>query len=137
MAKKETNTVDNLPPLLSGCPMPILDHKEIVLGHGSGGKLTQQLIEKMFRPVFQNELLNPLHDGAVFYLSGGRLAFSTDSYVVNPIFFPGGNIGKLAVNGTVNDLAMCGARPLFLSASFILEEGFSLHDLWRIVCSMQ
>jgi hydrogenase expression/formation protein HypE len=117
--------------------MPILDHKEIVLGHGSGGKLTQQLVERMFLPLFQNQLLASLHDGAVFSLNGVRLAFSTDSYVVNPIFFPGGNIGELAVNGTVNDLAMCGARPLYLSVSFILEEGFPIDDLWRIVCSMQ
>jgi hydrogenase expression/formation protein HypE len=125
-------------PLVSGtCPLPILDHKEIVLGHGSGGKLTQQLVEKMFLPLFQNELLDRRHDGAVFALNGVRLAFSTDSYVVNPIFFPGGNIGELAVNGTVNDLAMCGARPLYLSASFILEEGLPMDDLWRIVCSMQ
>jgi hydrogenase expression/formation protein HypE len=137
MAKKETNIVENLLPLLGACPMPILDHKEIVLGHGSGGKLTQQLVEKMFLPRFQNELLAPLHDGAVFSLNGVRLAFSADSYVVNPIFFPGGNIGELAVNGTVNDLVMCGARPLYLSVSFILEEGFPIDDLWRIVCSMQ
>src|SRR5262245_10792268 len=134
MAKKETNIVENLLPLLVACPMPILDHKEIVLGHGSGGKLTQQLVEKMFLPRFHNELLAPLHDGAVFSLNGVRLAFSADSYVVNPIFFPGGNIGELAVNGTANDLAMCGARPLYLSASFILEEGFPIDDLWRIVC---
>jgi hydrogenase expression/formation protein HypE len=92
--------------------MPISDHKEIVLGHGSGGKLSHQLIERMILPQFKNPLLDPLHDGAVFPINGTKLAFSTDSFVVNPIFFPGGNIGDLAINGTVNDLAMCGARPL-------------------------
>ena len=84
-----------------------------------------------------NELLEPLHDGAIFSLNGARVAFSTDSYVVNPIFFPGGDIGKLAVHGTVNDLAMCGARPLYLSASFILEEGLPMEDFWRVVQSMR
>ncbi|MEW5976974.1 MAG: hydrogenase expression/formation protein HypE [Acidobacteriota bacterium] len=123
--------------LKASCPLPILDHKEIVLGHGSGGKLTQSLVEKFFLPAFQNELLSPLHDGAVLPVGGAKLAFTTDSYVVHPIFFPGGDIGELAVNGTVNDLAMCGARPLYLAASFILEEGFALEDLWRIVCSMK
>ncbi|PWT90800.1 MAG: hydrogenase expression/formation protein HypE, partial [Acidobacteria bacterium] len=86
---------------------------------------------------FKNDLLEPLHDGAIFSLNGVKLAFSTDSYVVNPIFFPGGDIGELAVNGTVNDLSMCGARPLYLSAAFIIEEGFPMQDLWRIVVSMQ
>jgi hydrogenase expression/formation protein HypE len=137
MAEKKLDPLDNRVALMGACPLPILDHKEIVLGHGSGGKLTQQLIQKMFLPLFQNEFLAPLHDGAVFSLDGVRLAFSTDSYVVSPIFFPGGDIGELAVNGTVNDLAVCGARPLYLSASFILEEGFPIEDLWRIVCSMQ
>jgi len=136
MAKRDSDTIESISALMGACPLPILDHKEIVLGHGSGGKLTQQLIEKMFLPLFQNEFLAPLHDGAVFPVNGVRLAFSADSYVVNPIFFPGGNIGELAVNGTVNDLAMCGARPLYLSASFILEEGFPIEDLWRIVRSM-
>jgi hydrogenase expression/formation protein HypE len=130
-------TPSSMTTLLGACPLPILDHSQIVLGHGSGGKLTQELIEKMFLPVFQNEFLAPLHDGAVLSFNGVRLAFSTDSYVVNPIFFPGGNIGELAVNGTVNDLAMCGARPLYLSASFLLEEGFPMEDLWRIACSMR
>ncbi|HUC83736.1 MAG TPA: AIR synthase related protein, partial [Candidatus Acidoferrales bacterium] len=105
------------------CPLPMADHKEIVLAHGSGGKLTHQLIEKFILPQFANELLDPLHDGAVFVLNGSRVAFSTDSFVVHPLFFPGGDIGKLAVHGTVNDLAMCGAKPLYLSAAFILEEG--------------
>src|SRR5262249_14775354 len=112
--------------LFGACPAPILDHKEVVLGHGSGGKLTQQLIEKMVLPAFRNEILDSQHDGAVLSIQGARLAFTTDSYVVHPIFFPGGDIGSLAVNGTVNDLAMCGARPLYLSASLIIEEGLPL-----------
>ena len=87
-------------------------------------------------PQFRNELLEPLHDGAIFSLNGERVAFSTDSFVVSPIFFPGGDIGKLAVHGTVNDLAMCGARPLYLSAGFILEEGPPMEDFWRVVQSM-
>lgn len=119
------------------CPLPITDYKQVLLAHGGGGKLTQQLIQKMFLSQFQNEYLEPLHDGAVFSVNGTRLAFSTDSYVINPIFFPGGTIGELAVNGTVNDLAMCGGRPLYLSAAFIIEEGLSMEDLWRVVVSMQ
>jgi hydrogenase expression/formation protein HypE len=123
--------------LLGACPLPITDHQEIVLAHGSGGKLTHQLIQKMILPQFRNEFLEPLHDGAVFALNGARVAFSTDSFVVNPIFFPGGDIGKLAVHGTVNDLAMCGARPLYLSVGFILEEGLPLRDFWRVLQSMK
>jgi hydrogenase expression/formation protein HypE len=119
------------------CPAPILDHKQIVLGHGSGGRLSQQLIETIVLPAFRNELLDAQHDGAIFSAGGARLAFSTDSYVVHPIFFPGGNIGDLAVNGTVNDLAMCGATPRYLSASFIIEEGLAIDDFWKIVCSMK
>jgi hydrogenase expression/formation protein HypE len=91
----------------------------------------------MILPQFRNELLEPLHDGAVLTIGDQRLAFSTDSYVVSPIFFPGGDIGRLAVHGTVNDLAMCGARPLYLSVSFILEEGLPMEDLWRIVQTMR
>jgi hydrogenase expression/formation protein HypE len=127
----------NLGALLGSCPLPIMDHKEIVLAHGSGGKLTHQLIQRMVLPQFRNEFLEPLHDGAVFTLNGSRLAFSTDSFVVKPIFFPGGDIGNLAVHGTVNDLAMCGARPLYLSAGFILEEGLPMDHLWRVIRSMQ
>jgi hydrogenase expression/formation protein HypE len=123
--------------LLGACPLPITNYKEIVLAHGSGGKLSHQLIDKMVLPQFYNELLEPLHDGAIFSLGGQRVAFSTDSYVVNPIFFPGGDIGKLAVHGTVNDLAMCGARPLYLSVGFILEEGLPMEDFWRVVQSMR
>jgi hydrogenase expression/formation protein HypE len=119
------------------CPLPITDYKQILLAHGGGGTLTQQLVQKMFLPQFQNSYLEPLHDGAVITVGGARFAFSTDSYVVNPIFFPGGDIGALAVNGTVNDLAMCGARPLYLSAGFIIEEGLAMEDLWRVVLSME
>ena len=118
------------------CPVPIFDYKNILLAHGGGGKLSHQLIQKMFVQQFDNALLKPLHDGAVFTVNGTRFAFSTDSYVINPIFFPGGNIGELAVNGTVNDLAMCGAQPLYLSSAFIIEEGFAIEDLWRVVQAM-
>jgi hydrogenase expression/formation protein HypE len=123
--------------LFDSCPLPISDHKEIVLAHGSGGKLTHRLIENFIVPQFRNELLSPLHDGAVFSINGAQLAFSTDSFVVNPLFFPGGDIGKLAVHGTVNDLSMCGAKPLYLSAGFILEEGLSMDEFWRVVQSMK
>src|SRR5438477_10825082 len=121
--------------LTTSCPLPITNYIHIVLAHGSGGKLSHQLIEKMVLPQFRNELLEPLHDGAIFSLNGGRVAFSTDSFVVSPIFFPGGDIGRLAVLGTVNDLAMCGARPLYPSARFILEEGLALEDFWRVMQS--
>jgi len=119
------------------CPAPIFDHKTIVLGHGSGGKLTHELIRNLILPAFRNPILEGQHDGAVLSINGGRIAFSADSYVVNPIFFPGGTIGDLAVNGTVNDLAMCGAQPEYLSASLIIEEGLPIDDLWRILCSMR
>ncbi len=107
----------------------------ILLAHGSGGKLSHDLIAKSFIPVLGNPILNKLDDSAVFEL-GGRLAFTTDSYTVSPIFFPGGDIGKLAVNGTVNDLAMSGAVPLYLSLSFIIEEGFLITELEKIVNSI-
>ena len=113
-----------------------LKEERITLSHGSGGKATQTLIEAVFLEAFSNPLLAPLEDGAVLTANGGRLAFTTDSYVVSPLFFPGGDIGDLAVNGTVNDLAVSGARPLWLSAGFILEEGFPVADLERIVASM-
>ena len=121
----------------ASCPLPISQHQQIVLGHGSGGKLSAQLIEQIFLPAFGNPLLNKLDDQAVFQINGSRLAFTTDAFVVTPLFFPGGDIGRLAVNGTVNDLAMSGARPLYLSAAFILEEGLSTEDLRRVVRSMQ
>jgi hydrogenase expression/formation protein HypE len=123
--------------LSATCPIPISDYPHITLAHGGGGRLTQMLIEQMFVPAFANAALETLHDGAILDVSGARLAFSTDSFVVHPIFFPGGDIGSLAVHGTVNDLAMCGARPLALSSALILEEGLPMSDLWRIVQSMQ
>jgi hydrogenase expression/formation protein HypE len=119
------------------CPVPIFEHKNIVLGHGSGGKLTAELIEKVFLPAFANPILDKLDDQALLHINGSRLAFTTDSFVVTPIFFPGGDIGTLAINGTVNDLAMCGAKPLYLAAAFILEEGLPADDLRRIVDSMR
>ena len=122
---------------MSSCPLPYAGPDAIVLGHGSGGRLTQRLIEQIILPEFRNEWLEPLHDGAILPPVHGRLAFSADGYVVRPLFFPGGDIGKLAVHGTVNDLAMCGARPLYLSASFVLEEGLPLETLARVVRSMR
>jgi hydrogenase expression/formation protein HypE len=118
------------------CPIPIEQYPNVLLAHGGGGKLMHQLIEKLFLPAFENPLLGAMHDGAVFDLFSQKLAFTTDSYVVHPLFFPGGDIGSLAVNGTVNDLAMCGARPLYLSAGFILEEGLPMDTLWRVIQSM-
>lgn len=123
--------------VFGSCPLPIFDHQQIVLGHGSGGKLTADLIDQVFLPAFQNPTLNKLDDQAVVTVGGARLAFTTDSFVVTPIFFPGGDIGRLAVHGTVNDLAMSGARPLYLSAAFILEEGLAVDDLRRVVESMR
>jgi len=119
------------------CPLPINSYASVQLAHGGGGKLSQQLVRDIFLPFLDNEYLRQLHDGAIVPVGGSRIAFSTDSYVISPIFFPGGDIGTLAVNGTVNDLAMCGATPLFLSAGFIVEEGFPMSDLQRIAASMQ
>jgi hydrogenase expression/formation protein HypE len=119
------------------CPVPRVADDRIVLAHGGGGRLTHQLIERIFIPAFSNALLDERHDGAVLSINGSRLAFSTDSFVVRPLIFPGGNIGDLAVNGTVNDLAMCGARPLYLSSGFILEEGLEMDTLRTVVNSMQ
>jgi hydrogenase expression/formation protein HypE len=110
---------------------------KILLGHGSGGTLSHKLVSELFFPFFKNEYLEQEDDSAVFNVANQRLAFSTDSFVVDPIFFPGGDIGKLAVCGTVNDLAVMGAKPCYLSAGFILEEGFAIEDLKRIVQSMQ
>jgi len=119
------------------CPVPRVADDRIVLAHGGGGRLTHQLIEKIFIPAFSNDALEQRHDGAVLPINGSRLAFTTDSFVVRPLIFPGGNIGDLAVNGTVNDLAMCGARPLYLSSGFILEEGLPMETLRTVVASMQ
>jgi len=118
------------------CPIPRSEYPQVTMAHGGGGRLTHALIERMFLAAFRNPALEPLHDGAVLEVPAGRLAISTDSYVVSPLFFPGGDIGSLAVHGTVNDLAMCGAQPLALTAGFVLEEGLPMDDLWRIVRSM-
>ena len=117
--------------------MPFTDADRILLGHGSGGRMTADLIARCFLPAFSNDHLEKLDDHALLELGGVRLAFTTDSYVVTPLFFPGGDIGDLAINGTVNDLATAGARPLYVSAAFILEEGFPLAQLERIVASMR
>lgn len=118
------------------CPVPIRQYSDVLLAHGGGGRLTQHLIEQVFLQSYGNSLLDARHDGAVFELPAGRFAFTTDSYVIQPLFFPGGDIGELAVNGTVNDLAMCGAKPLYLSAGFIIEEGLPIDTLKRIAESM-
>jgi len=120
-----------------GCPLPISEYPHVLLAHGGGGRLTQMLIEHVFLEAFRNPALETLHDGALLETDGGRLAFSTDSFVVDPLSFPGGDIGSLAVHGTVNDLAMCGARPLALSAGFIIEEGLPMERLWQFVTSMR
>src|SRR5271165_2830457 len=125
------------PAPLAACPLPISRVTEVLMGHGSGGKLTAQLIENLILPAFRNPTLELLDDQAVVSLNGSRLAFTTDSYVVTPIFFPGGDIGELAINGTVNDLAMSGARPLYLAAALILEEGLAIQDLQRVLDSMR
>ncbi len=130
MSKKELN-------LNATCPIPITEYDKILLAHGGGGTMSNKLIEKMFSAEFDNEYLSQMHDGAVFQTKKGRMAFSTDSFVVQPIFFPGGNIGELAVYGTVNDIACCGAIPEYLSLGFILEEGLPMEDLWKIVQSIK
>jgi len=118
------------------CPVPRPATDRILLAHGGGGRLTNQLIESVFLPAFSNAALDSRHDGAMLSTNGARLAMTTDTYVVQPLIFPGGTIGDLAVNGTVNDLAMCGARPFALSAGFVLEEGLSMETLRTIVASM-
>ncbi len=123
--------------MFSDCPLPIASTDRILLGHGSGGKLTAELIEKLVVPALSNPALARLDDHAVVEHGAARLAFTTDSYVVSPIFFPGGDIGELAVNGTINDLACGGARPLALSLAFILEEGLPIADLKRVLDSIQ
>ena len=136
---------DKAPAVTSGmfgsCPVPVSQYDRVLLGHGSGGRLSADLVQRLFLPAFHNDILARLEDQAVCDLAphggAGRIAFTTDSFVVKPIFFPGGDIGSLAVNGTINDLAMGGATPLFLSAAFILEEGLPLEDLRRIAASMR
>jgi hydrogenase expression/formation protein HypE len=124
-------------PSTLSCPVPKSAYDRIVMAHGGGGRLGAELLRQVFLPSFDDGVLARLEDQATLPWEGGRLAFTTDSFVVRPLFFPGGDIGKLAVNGTVNDLAVGGARPLFLSAAFILEEGLPLADLGRIVRSMR
>jgi hydrogenase expression/formation protein HypE len=119
------------------CPTPLNDNERVQLAHGGGGRRMHELLEGLLLPSFKNDLLLERHDGATLNIAGARLAFTTDSYVVKPLFFPGGDIGTLAINGTVNDLAMCGARPLYLSSAFILEEGFPMESLRRVVESMR
>ena len=118
------------------CPLPKLDFDIITLGHGSGGLLTTQLLDKMILEVLQNPILDRRDDGAMLELKG-KTAFTTDSFVISPLFFPGGNIGELAVNGTVNDLAMSGAIPQYLSLGFIIEEGLSVEAFWEILHSIR
>jgi hydrogenase expression/formation protein HypE len=124
-----------MPMDLLSCPIPIEQYPHVLLAHGGGGRLMHQLIERMFMSLFQPER-NCQHDAAVVQIPPGQVAFTTDSYVVQPLFFPGGDIGSLAVHGTVNDLAMAGARPLYLSVSFILEEGLPMETLWQVVRSL-
>jgi hydrogenase expression/formation protein HypE len=125
-----------MPDFSTSCPAPLGQYPTVVLAHGGGGRLMHQLLESVFMPAFRNAALESRHDAAVLDLGGVRLAFTTDSYVVRPLFFPGGDIGTLAVNGTVNDLAMAGARPRYVSAGFIIEEGFDVSALRRIAASM-
>jgi len=129
--------IPEVPQLGASCPLPLTAHDHIMLGHGSGGKLSAQLLERVFLPAFTNPILERLDDQAVVEINSSRLAFTTDAFVVTPLFFPGGDIGRLAVNGTVNDLAMSGARPLYLAATFILEEGLPMAELRRVVESMR
>lgn len=119
------------------CPIPISQYPHVLMAHGGGGRLMHQLLETVFAPAFSNPILDARHDSAQFTVRPGKLAMTTDSYVVRPLFFPGGDIGSMAVHGTVNDLAMSGARPLYLSCAFIIEEGLPMETLWRVVCSMR
>ena len=119
------------------CPVPLTHNKQIVMGHGSGGKMSSDLVSRVFLPAFSNQYLNAGDDGAVFDVPAGKMAMSTDSHVVSPLFFPGGDIGHLAVCGTVNDVSVMGAKPLYMTAGFVIEEGFSFDVLQSIVNSMQ
>jgi len=121
----------------AACPLPIPDYPQLLLAHGGGGRLMHELLERLVLPAFSNPLLATRHDSAVFPLGGLRVAFTTDGYVVRPLFFPGGDIGSLAVNGTVNDLAMAGARPRYLSVALVLEEGLPMETLDRLLRSMR
>ncbi len=121
----------------ASCPLPIQQYPHVLMAHGGGGRLMHQLLENVFGKAFSNPILDTRHDSAQFVVPPGKLAMTTDSYVVRPLFFPGGDIGSMAVHGTVNDLAMSGARPLYLSCAFIIEEGLPMETLWRVVCSMR
>ncbi|MCC6823921.1 MAG: hydrogenase expression/formation protein HypE, partial [Verrucomicrobia subdivision 3 bacterium] len=125
------------PEFNASCPLPIQQYPQVLMAHGGGGKLMHQLLENVFGKAFSNPILDTRHDSAQFTVPPGKLAMTTDSYVVRPIFFPGGDIGSMAIHGTVNDLAMSGARPLYLSCAFIIEEGLPMETLWRVVCSMR
>ncbi len=131
-----TTAIVNLPMLDLTCPLPLQEHPTVLLAHGGGGRLMHQLIDQVFLSTFGGSLAVQ-HDAIVLDALAGQIAFTTDSYVVKPLIFPGGTIGDLAVNGTVNDLAMAGSRPLYLSAGFILEEGLPMTTLWQVVQSMQ
>ncbi|MCW5552858.1 MAG: hydrogenase expression/formation protein HypE [Verrucomicrobiae bacterium] len=123
--------------MTTSCPIPIQQYPHVLMAHGGGGRLMHQLLETVFGTAFSNPILDARHDAAQFAVPPGKLALTTDSYVVRPLFFPGGDIGSMAIHGTVNDLAMSGARPLYLSCGFIIEEGLPMETLWRVVCSMR
>ena len=125
------------PDFNASCPLPLQQYPHVLMAHGGGGRLMHQLLEDVFAKAFSNPILDTRHDSAQFTVPPARLAMTTDSYVVRPLFFPGGDIGSMAVHGTVNDLAMSGARPLYLSCAFIIEEGLPIETLWRVVCSMR
>jgi hydrogenase expression/formation protein HypE len=129
--------MESPPPIALSCPIPKSDYDRIGVAHGGGGRLTQDLFERIFLPAFDNPALAEQGDGANLDLGDGRVTLTTDAYVVRPIFFPGGDIGSLSIHGTVNDLAVCGARPVAISAAFMIEEGLPVETLWRIVCSMR
>jgi hydrogenase expression/formation protein HypE len=132
-----TKSVDNQKLSVQlNCPLPKLDFDVITLGHGSGGLLTHRLLESGVFKILENPWLNQQHDGAQLQLSG-NVAISTDSYVITPIFFPGGNIGELAINGSVNDVAMCGAMPQYLSLAFIIEEGLTMEEFWEVLLGIK
>ena len=128
--------IDTAPTFSMSCPGLLQDYPEVTMAHGAGGALTRDLINKMIAPLLSNQWLDENHDGAVLDFQNRQLAFTTDSYVIHPLEFPGGDIGHLAVCGTINDLAMCGARPEHLSLGLIIEEGLSMARLWRIVQSI-
>jgi hydrogenase expression/formation protein HypE len=130
--KSETISSDGI-----SCQLPINKYDKILLAHGSGGTLSNRLIKDVIMSEFKNEILDVQHDGAMFTIGNSKLAYTTDSYVVSPLFFPGGDIGTLAVYGTVNDLSMCGAKPLYISVGFIMEEGFEIEQLKKIISSMK